>query len=170
VNQDDVEWARPDLTESPDPVDAAVGWAVDIAHMAHVVWPAAIDGVLTPPPLEHVLDHLVRQEFGDSNSADVQAEFQLHAQAGTVAVVSEPRQCDSCASEGRGEVEARYDGPMGKDRRAPWGWMCADCYSRLSTGRLGKGEGEYLMRADEVPHDVWEACERAQKYWRDRGA
>ncbi len=46
-----------------------------------------------------------------------------------------------------------------------WGMMCPDCYRRHSTGRLGLGRGQYLLRSAEVPPAVREAAARARAYW-----
>lgn len=107
ITEEDVEWLRPAFKGSPDPLAAMVAWARDIAEVGHLVWPAESHGMLTAPPLEHVLDRLTRREFGDSSSPEVQADFQLHAHAGTVAVVAELPSCDACAQEGKLGVSAR---------------------------------------------------------------
>jgi len=44
-------------------MDTAVTWATDIATQVHMVWPAVGDGELEPPPVQHVLDRLVRSRI-----------------------------------------------------------------------------------------------------------
>ena len=53
-----------------------------------------------------------------------------------------------------------------EDDDPPWANMCPACYAERSTGILGTGKGQYLLRQDEVPAEVWEALERARAYWR----
>jgi hypothetical protein len=135
-------------------------------------WPALVEGEFRRPPAEHVLDHLVRLEVltGDE-PFELYGEIQSRPSAGTVALVlgNALPGCDLCRIKGRGKVVARYDGPVSRDGRGAWGFMCADCYLVHSTLRLGTGRGQYLMTRDEVDTAVREAFARAKEYWRARG-
>jgi hypothetical protein len=141
-----------------------------IAEDNQIVWTASLDGELVPPPDAHVLDHLVRAEFSGAGPSDMEAEFTLHLQAGTVAVVAELPECDLCRLHGLRNAEARYDGSTSPDGTGSWGFMCPDCYRRHSTGHLGIGLGQYLMRLTEIPPTVNEAVVRARAYWKRRMA
>lgn len=132
-----------------------------------VVWTAILDDELIPPPSAHILDQLVRTEFSGT-TPEAETELLLHLRACTVAVVNELPECDTCSVLGRHGVEARYDAPTTADGTGDWGFMCPDCYRHRSTGRLGNGLGQYLIREAEVPADVWRALDRARRYWRSR--
>jgi hypothetical protein len=129
----------------------------------YIVIPAGISDAPIIPPPEHVLDYLVRNECSDTESPEVQAEF---PGAGTVAVVETLPLCDLCKSQGILEALARYDA---REQDNGWAFMCWSCFKTSSAGRLGWGEGQYLMLKSEVPQAVYEAKDRALAYWRTRG-
>ena len=161
VDDAEFEWTRPSFNDNPDPIGALLQWTTDIAHQMSFVWPATQNGVLTPPPPQHVLDGMVREQIaGDRDEVD--AELMVHPQAGTVAVVWSLPICDFCQRDGL-TTEARYDAPCGR----PWANMCPDHYQAYGTGRLGTGSGQYLLTSDEVPEAVHAALEVALRYWAD---
>lgn len=166
LSDDEVDWLRPDFRESAEPLRAAVVWVGDIVNQGHLVWPARQGGQLAPPPPDHVLDRLIRQELGGA-SPEIDAEPMLHPEAGTVALVGALPRCDLCASLGV-EAPARYDGPASREPGAPWGNMCGTHYEECSTGRLGIGEGQFLMLRSEISSDVLRALDIARDFWRRR--
>lgn len=166
MSDNEVHWLRPDFRESAEPLRAAVVWAADIASQGHLVWPARQGEHLAPPPPEHVLDRLTRQELSGA-SPEIDAELMLHPEAGTVALVGAFPRCDLCASVGV-DVPARYDGPTSAEPRALWGNLCGTHYDECSTGRLGVGEGQFLMLRSEISADVLRALDVARDFWRQR--
>lgn len=163
VEDDELAWSRPDLVIGDDPTKSVVTWIGDITEQLRIVWPAAVNGELVPPPLEHVLDRLVRSEIA-GESAEIEAQLTLHPSPGTVAVVYRLPGCDFCSREGA-DTRARYDGRVEISNRAMGANMCSAHYVQHGSGRLGLGEGQYLMTRDEVPIQVREAHERAREYW-----
>jgi hypothetical protein len=85
----------------------------------------------------------------------------------TVGTVSVLPTCDICARNGITST-ARYDGKR-QDEGQGWAYMCFECYRRHGTGRLGNGEGQYLITWAEVGPDVREAFLAAKAYWAGRG-
>lgn len=170
LSDEDYRWLRPgEDARSGNWMKDAVAWVVSIAEANRIIWPAEIDGRLAPPPDAHVLDYLVRREFGDTDNPEASAEFELRPTAVTVGVVDELPDCFFCEKVGRPGIKARYDGPMTPESRSsPWAFMCSDCYRVHSTGRLGNAEGQYLLLRSEVPSDVSKAHERARAYWSAR--
>lgn len=163
VEDEEFEWFKPDFSQEPDPVRAAATWVHDIATQMHFVWPAHVGGTLTPPPWQHVLDRLIRSEVS-GHTAEIETELMLHPDTGTVAVLVKLPDCDICKRDGLNNP-ARYDGPTGRQTTALWGNMCPDHYEQHSTGRLGIGEGQYLMLTSEIPSTVWDALEAARSHW-----
>lgn len=162
VGDEQFEWSRPDFAASEDPVGEAVMWVGDIAAQLKMVWPAVRDGDLEPPPVQHVLDHLVRSRIA-GESAEIEAELVLRPKPGTVAVVHHLPTCDFCTEAG-GERRARYDSTI-EGPPSGMAYMCAEHYLEHAPLRLGPGEGQYLMTSNEVPAAVREAEERALEYW-----
>ena len=155
------EWTRPDFSSAVDPIAAGVTWIGDIVTQNQIVWPAERDGKLQPPPVQHVLDRLVRSRIA-GESAEVEAELVLRPDPGTVAVVHQLPRCDLCT---RGGVErpARYDSTI--TGRSGMANMCIEHYLEHSPRRLGLAWGQYLVTRDEVPAAVLEAYDRAIGYW-----
>jgi hypothetical protein len=162
VDDEQFEWSRPDFVAASDPIGAVALWAIDIAQQVHIVWPALREGQLVVPPVQHVLDHLVRSRIA-GESAEIEAELMLRPNPGTVAVVYRLPRCDFCASAGI-ERPARYDSAI-EGQPTGMAYMCAEHYLDCSPCRLGLGEGQYLMTSDEVPSAVHEAYDRAVDYW-----
>lgn len=44
VNDEHVDWSRPDFSASDDPIAAGVTWIHDITTQLHMVWPAERTG------------------------------------------------------------------------------------------------------------------------------
>jgi hypothetical protein len=169
LNDEDYRWLRPGEDASTgDKMADTIAWVMNIGEANRIVWPAEIDGELTPPPDAHVLEYLVRREFSDTDDPEASAEFQLRPRAVTIGVVDKLPHCFYCERGGRPGVGARYDGPMTREDNSPWAFMCPDCYRAHSTGQLGSGYGQYLLLRSEVRADVIEAHERAREYWSAR--
>jgi hypothetical protein len=167
LDGEDYEWLAPG--EKGNRTRDIIGWVMSIGEVNRIIWPAEIDGVLVPPPAEHILDHLVRYEFTGSSNSDAEAELMIRPQARTLTTLSTLPACGPCSRDGRAGVSARYDGPLSPtDPRADWDFMCPDCYRRLSTRRLGTGEGQYLLLTSEIPADVTAAQQPARAFWAER--
>lgn len=165
VEDDEIDWLRPSLMPGTDYTEELVSWFRDIGESTAIVWPAVLGGQLRPPPPIHVLDHLVRDEFAGA-SIEIEAEFFMHPQAGTIAVMGSLPPCDTCKMQDGSAVDARYDTKLkAHTGRAS---LCPVCYMEHGTGRLGVGEGQYLLLSSEVSADVLNALEVARGYWQDR--
>lgn len=162
VDDEQFEWSRPDFS-SASPLDDVAGWVVDIGVQMQFVWPAAWNGELVAPPMQHLLDQLVRERTAGARP-EVDAEQSLHPHPMTIAEVWELPECDFCAVEGR-ERAARYDAPRAEPADGAWANMCEDHYRSHGSGLLGAGEGQYLVLTAEVPAELWEALEVAVAYW-----
>lgn len=170
IAEDEFEWLRPQMPEGADndeKVALVMRWIGDIQNLVNVVWPAEIDGVLQRPPDAHLLDRLVRVSVLEDASPEIQGEVGVRPRAVTVATISELPNCDICGRDGITSI-ARYDGKM-KGERQGWANMCSGCYRAHGTGRLGIGEGQYLITWDEVGPDVRGAFVAAKAYWSGRG-
>lgn len=161
VDDAELEWLRRDFASADDPVRAGVHWVKDILIQLEMAWPAERDGQLLVPPVQHVLDRLVRSRIA-GESPEIEAELVLHPDPSTVAVVAQLPKCDFCSLDGV-ERPARYDSTM--TGRSGMANMCADHYVTHSAMRLGSGKGQYLMTRDEVPAAVYAAYESAVAYW-----
>ena len=161
VDDAEFEWIRPDFSTSDDPVAAGATWIGDIAAQTHIVWPAERDGELQSPPVQHVLDRLVRPHLAGT-SPEIEAELLLRPDPATVAIVHDLPTCDFCSRAGV-ERRARYDGTLREG--SGMAFMCPEHYLELSPKRLGLGMGQYLLPETEVPPVVREAYKRALVYW-----
>lgn len=128
---------------------------MDHMNLGAMVWPArGPDGVLRPPPDEHVLDHLAR-----SNELVDEVRALSTLSAGTVAVVVDLPSCDVC-----GWV-ARYDATVEVSGGTGGAYLCRDCYNERGSGSLGASGDVYLMRLDEVSdwvRDRYDAVARSR--------
>ena len=136
-------------------------WIKDILTQLEMAWPAERDGQLLVPPVQHVLDRLVRSRIA-GESPEIEAELVLHPDPSTVAVVGQLPRCDFCAIDGANRP-ARYDSTM--TGRSGMANMCAEHYLAHSPMRLGSAKGQYLMTREEVPAAVYEAYDRAMAHW-----
>lgn len=161
------DWLRPQGEgSSGDDMEDALSWRTNIAEANQIVFPAAIDGKLRPPPPEHVLDHLVRREFEGESDGEESLAFDLSPSAGTVVVLGELPECSFCAIDGRPGIPARYDAPFPGSKG--WAYFCPGCLlEQEQPAQLGDGK-VYLMLRSEVPGEVNAGLERARVYWRSR--
>jgi hypothetical protein len=164
VDESEDDWLRPELPAA-DPMKTIVAFVGDILATRHIIWPAARNGRLVPPPAEHILDALVRGSLDFGASAEWEAAWTLRPIAGTVVFKQElSDRCDICRAR-----PARYDGyllPTG----AHAAWMCPWCFQRRSTLRLGIGEGQFVLRYSEVTDALWRRYSNALTVWHKRGA
>lgn len=138
VDDEQFEWSRPDFSTADDPIRAAATWVSDIVDQMYVVWPAQRDGQLVAPPIQHVLDRLVRSRIA-GESAEIEAELMLRPDPGTIAVIHRLPSCDFCERAGL-QRPAQYDSTIGgqasgmanmcaehtcRTRRDGWGWRRA---------------------------------------------
>ncbi|MEZ5078223.1 MAG: hypothetical protein R2725_12380 [Solirubrobacterales bacterium] len=135
---------------------------------------ALVDGKMTPPPSSHFLDHLVRRYvLGEEAIYTCAKDIDLLTkEPGTTALVSGGSQlpeCDLCRIKDREARTARYDGPCTRRPRAPWAFMCSDCFALNAPPVLGMGRAQYLFTTADVPEDMREAFFRARDYWQGRG-
>lgn len=150
---------------SGDRLRDAVHAVGDVLATRQIVWPAARDGRLIPPPEDHVVDALVRRSLIYGESPEWDAVWDLRPRASTVILADGlSSTCDVCRAR-----PARYDGHLAA-RRDFSAWLCPWCYQRRSTLRLGLAEGQFVMRYSEVSAAVWQRYVHACDIWRDRGA
>jgi hypothetical protein len=161
VSDEEVEWLRPDFASAENPIRAGVHWIQDILTQLDMAWPAERNGQLLVPPVQHILDRLVRSRIA-GESPQTEAALILHPDPSTVAVVPSLPMCDFCALE-HVERPARYDSTMTDS--SGMAFMCAEHYLVRSPMRLGSARGQYLMTRDEVPEPVLEAFNLAMAYW-----
>ncbi len=163
LDESEHDWLRPSSDDvSDDPIGQAMRLIADSKELGRIIWPAQIDGELRPPPDEHVLDQLVREEF-EGGDGDGFGAFSGHPVAGTVGVVLDLPKCQFCEV-----TDARYDAEVATASNGFWGFMCPSCFLVHSNLQLGLGLGQYLFRHDEIPEEVATAQSRAQDYWRAR--
>lgn len=164
VDQSEEEWLKSSLFGSADRLEGAVHFVSDVIATRQIVWPAARDGRLVPPPPEHVLDALIRRSFNWGESPEWDAVWTLRPEASTVLFKMDlSSQCDVCRRR-----PARYDAYT--ERRRFAAWMCPWCFQRRSTLRLGIGEGQFVMRYCEISPDIWRRYGVARSVWQHRGA
>jgi hypothetical protein len=133
-------------------------------------WSAVIDGQLTPPPPEHVLDHLVRHYVIPDDAEFEFAELLLTTAPTTVALIDQLPLCDLCAHEGRPATPARYDACASRRGGGPWAYMCGDCFMMRSSQMLGLGLGQYLITRSDLDEGMRSAFDSARNHWIARGA
>lgn len=135
-------------------------------------FPAIVDGKLAPPPPSHLLDHLVRQYVLDEEAilASPEDHELLAEDPGTAAYMYEGLPaCDLCEQAGRGEREARYDGPTSSRRKPVWGYLCPDCFALRAPPLLGEGRAQYLFTKEDLSPELEAAFFRAREYWLGKG-
>jgi hypothetical protein len=110
---------------------------------------------------------MVRVSLLEDASPEIQGEVGVRPRAVTVATISELPTCDLCRRNGIASI-ARYDAEL-KGERPGWAYMCPGCYRHYGAGRLGVGEGQYLITWDEVGQEVRDTFVAAKKYWAARG-
>lgn len=137
-------------------------------------FPSLVDGRLAPPPASHFLDHLVRRNVLEEEAIHACPEdFDLLTNdPGTTALVggeAELPGCDLCLLADREPRTARYDGPSSRRPKAPWAFMCPDCFALNAPAVLGMGRAQYLFTVDEVPEEMRKAFFRAREFWKARG-
>lgn len=133
-------------------------------------FPAIVNGRLAPPPVAHLLDHLVRQYIvleEDVLAHDPGAFELLMGEPGTTAMVlgGQLPDCDICDQYSRPTRPARYDGPASHRNDSAWAFLCPDCFAICAPPVLGLGRAQYLVTKTEIPAEVRDAFFKAREFW-----
>lgn len=149
------------------------GLLVDLADFTcgdqNLYWAAVRSEGLSLPPLEHLLDSLIRQRLLEADLPDeVRIQIGLRPTVETITLIDERPRCDLCAASGR-QVAAMFDAPESRDAGAMWANLCQGCFVANSPGALGLGQGQALVTPGDLPWRFRASLGRAVRYWNRHG-
>lgn len=135
----------------------------------NLYWPAIRRDGVALPPLEHLLDSLIRGQLLEGELPDaIRIAIQARPTVETIALVAERPACDLCATVGQ-KTEAMFDAPKSRQPGAMWANLCEACFVKNSPGTLGLGQGQVLAANADLPWMFRASLGRAVRYWNQHG-